>query len=106
MDVIDTIKRGDTFERTVNIPSSFADGYFTGWTIASQLRTSSDGLISSLVCTWVDSVTTRDLVVQCLDTTGWKVGKAVYDVQFTRNDGYVVSTSDFLLSIVMDRTHA
>lgn len=104
----DTHKRGDSFVRTVNVPSQFADGYFVGWTMACQLRTQSgSGLVATLDCAWIDPVTTRAITISKIDTTGWPVGPLLYDIQFTRtSDGFVVSTSTLAVTIQKDQTYA
>lgn len=39
-------KQGDSFTRLLAIPAEFADGYFTGWTVKSQVRTEAGDLLS------------------------------------------------------------
>lgn len=99
-------KRGDSFDRLTNIPDTFADGHFVGWTVTAQVRTAKYGkLLADLVCAWADPVTTRILSVKCLDTTSWVVGPAEMDIQFVRNDdGYTISTATLQFDIVRDVT--
>lgn len=101
-------KRGDSFDRLANIPDTFADGYFVGWTVKCQLRTAQHGkLIAELECAWVDPATTRILTVRDLDTKDWPLGDAEMDIQFTRTqDGYVRSTSTIAFTITKDITRA
>jgi hypothetical protein len=99
-------KRGDSFDRLINIPSAFADGYFVGWTVSAQVRTAQYGAaIDDLVCTWIDPVKTRILSIKRLDTKLWPIGLAEMDVQFTRDsDGYTTSTSTLQFEVVRDVT--
>lgn len=113
-------KRGDTFDRLVDIPTvdgdlGYADGYFVGWTPAAQIRrhqapgpnTAPLGeAIATLTCAWVDPLTTRQLrITSSGPTPDWPLGPAEVDVQFTRDsDGYVLSTATAVIEIVRDVT--
>lgn len=99
-------KRGDSFDRLANIPDTFTDGYFVGWTVTSQVRTSQYGkLLANLECVWVDPVTTRVLSIKSLSTSSWSLGTAEMDIQFVRNtDGYTISTSTVSFEVVKDIT--
>lgn len=99
-------KRGDSFDRLANIPETFVDGYFIGWTVTSQVRTSQYGkLLANLDCSWVDSSTTRTLSVRSMNTSSWVVGTAEMDIQFVRDsDGYTISTSTVSFEVVKDIT--
>lgn len=100
-------KCGDSFDILVSIPPTFSDGYFVGYTVTSQIRKpSADGAkIADLTCTWVDALTTRALRLQCLNTSAWTSGAAVFDVQFRRtSDGFVMSSTTAQLSLVPDVT--
>lgn len=100
-------KRGDSFYLLVTIPPQFANGYFVGHTVASQIRQpGADGaMVAELVCTWVDALTTRALRLQCMDTKAWPVGPAQFDVQFTRTvDDFVFSSTTEQFFIVPDVT--
>lgn len=100
-------KCGDSFDVVLTIPPTFANGYFVGYTVTSQIRQpGADGAkVADLTCTWVDALTTRALRLQCLNTSAWTPGPAVFDVQFKRtSDGYVMSTSTAQLALVPDVT--
>lgn len=99
-------KRGDSFVRSFAIPDAFADGYFTGWTVKSQIRTAATGLLVADVTTgWLDPATTRNMLLTVTDTTSWKPGLAEIDVQFTRTaDGFVMSTTTAQFVITSDVT--
>lgn len=110
-------KRGDTFDYVATIPDTFADGYFVGWDVTAQIRKSPSGplaklagteageLIASLDVSWADPLTTRTLHVLKIDTTGWPMGAAEFDVQFKRqSDGYRLSTATLPVTICRDAT--
>lgn len=99
-------KRGASVHWLINIPPAFADGYFAGWTLASQARTEKDELLANLSIEWADPVTTRVLVLKCLDTTTWAIGAAFVDVKLTDPDGFVIPTSTAPFFVVKDITHA
>lgn len=101
-----TIKTGDSFEYLATIPSTFADGYFVGWDVASQIRTKQyQNLVAELSCVWVDPVTTRTLKVSKIVTTGWPVGVSEMDVQFVRqSDQTTISTETIDVNIIKDVT--
>lgn len=101
-----THKRGDSFQYLAEIPAAMADGYFSGWSVAAQVRTTPNGkLLADLSCTWSDPVTTRVLMVQAMDTSHWDVGSAEMDIQFTRkSDGFVRSTATESIQVKKDVT--
>ena len=106
MDALE-IKRGDSFDYGVNIPSEFADGHFVGWTVASQIRkkNSAGTLIDTFTTSWDDPLTTRKLRLLKIDTTAWPLGEAGFDVQFTRtSDSYRISTETATVVVVKDVT--
>lgn len=101
------IKRGDSFDYGVAIPSEFSDGHFVGWTVASQLRRNNTqgSLIATFETSWDNPATTRMLRLLKIDTTGWPLGSAIFDVQFTRvSDGYRLSTETAEVIVVKDVT--
>lgn len=98
-------KVGDSFTRLFPIPASFGDGYFTGWEVASEIRGEQGELIATVACEWLDVITTRNLKLRVIDTTGWKPGVAFIDIQFRRiSDGEVMSTTTAEMQIVPDVT--
>lgn len=100
-------KRGDSFHRLASIPDTFADGYFVGWSVSSQIRTKPGKLVAVLDCEWEDAATTRTLSLKAIDTTGWAVGPVEMDIQFVRSsDGFVLSTSTVAFEIIKDITRA
>ena len=100
-----THKRGDSFDLLVSIPTRFADGYFAGHEMRSQVRTADGVKLADLGCAWLDDATTRTLRLTCLDTANWVVGTAKFDVQFKRTaDNFVLSSTTAALYIVEDVT--
>lgn len=101
----DTHKRGDSFDRVGEMPAFFPDGYFVGWTVASQIRTAEGVKVADMECTWLDDVTTRYLRLTKIDTTAWSVGEAKIDVEFKRTaDGFKFSSATETLWIIGDVT--
>ena len=99
-------KRGDTFDRILLIPeATFADGYFLGWTVTSQIRTSTGRLIGELTPTWADpAADTRFLQLVNEDTTKWPIGTHEVDAQFVSPTGYILSTETLLVNVLRDVT--
>lgn len=86
--------RGASFSRLLSIPSQFADAFFVGWTVASQIRDASGRLVADVQCTWLDAATTRDLLLSVNQTEGWPAGELLIDIKFTRtSDGHVIKTT-------------
>lgn len=97
---------GDTFDYVVTLPTSFANGYFSDWTVTSQVRTSRyQQFVAEINCTWLDSITTRDLKIFALSTTSWPVADCEMDIQFVRNsDKYTFSSNLISISVLKDVT--
>lgn len=93
------IVRGATLDIAVRIPDGFADGYFAGWVLTSQLRTYADVLIATLDAQWVDSANTRYIRLRAADTSGWPPGPAQFDVRLTSPTGVRLQTTTATLSI-------
>lgn len=86
MSVIPTFKRGDTFRFLLVVPDDFADGFWVGWTVTSQARTTRGKLIADLEPTWQDpAADTRVLELVNTDTQEWPVGIIEIDVQFVND---------------------
>ena len=98
-------KAGDSFTRLMVVPAEFADGYFTGWTVKSEIRNEAGHLVAACTCEWLDPLTTRNLKLRVANTSAWKPGLAFIDVQFTRtSDGEVMSTTTASFTVVKDVT--
>ena len=95
-------KRGDSFDYTATIPGDFADGYFVGWTVTSQVRNAKTGtLVAELSAAWTDPAKTRALRLLALDTSTWALAPMKFDVRLRRDsDGYTLSTSTVLFNLV------
>lgn len=100
------LKRGASFHVLIRIPSAFPDGHFVGWTLQSQARTEEDELLADLEASWEDPLTTRVLVLKCLDTNAWIVGPAQFDVKLTAPDGFVLPTDTAIFYVLRGATHA
>lgn len=87
--------RGDTFEFsgpvTVRVNGVETDD-LTGYEAASQVRTEDGRLIGVLTCSFLNRQPAILHVVFDGDTSGWRVGKALIDVEFTDPSGRFVST--------------
>lgn len=97
--------RGDTFDYVAIMDATIPDGAFVGFVPTCQLRDLQGKLISDVVTAWVDPATTRSISLHVTDTQGWKIGPALYDIQFRRtSDGYVRSTHKGVFDIIEDVT--
>lgn len=93
-------KRGASFNREMTLPvEPFPDGYFAGWTVSSQARTLKGELVADMTCTWLDPVTTRQLVLSVADTSAWPLGPIAIDVRF-EHAGEVLYTNTAELRVV------
>ena len=100
-------KRGDTFDQVLLIPeATFADGFFVGWTVASQIRTNRGKPVDTLTTSWADpAAATRFLRLFKQGTSLWPLGTLEVDVQFTRtSDGFVQSTETIFVEVLRDVT--
>ncbi len=99
-----THKRGDSLDLLAAIPSAFADGHFSDWSVSAQVRTDNDQLVANLHVQWIDPPTTRTLRLQCIDTRAWKPGRANFDIELRHQDGYTISTATGGIYVVKDVT--
>jgi hypothetical protein len=98
-------KRGDTFAKVLVLSDDIDDGYFVGWDVAGQIRTTQGRLIADLVVTWLDEPDRRMLRLYAENTRLWRLGTHELDVQFTRiSDGFVVSTVTTPINVIRDVT--
>lgn len=87
------IKQGASLRILGRIPTAFADGYFVGWALASQMRNAKTGaLLAALNIEWDNPATTRVLVITCDDTAGWAPCEAEFDIRLTSPDGFKLYT--------------
>jgi hypothetical protein len=104
-------KRGDTFLWLFVLPEDeYPDGYFVGWEVAAQIRTSAGNkgrLVADLDAEWGDPAESTRILMLSFDgsTTGWPVGDHELDVQFTRlSDGTIYSSDTLPVEITKDIT--
>lgn len=94
-------KRGDTFSLLGTV-----DANVTGWTIASQIRTSAGTLVATL--TPAVTSASADLSVYTLKapgpTTAWPIEDLRCDIQYTTGAGIIDSTETFVIQMAEDVT--
>lgn len=94
-------KRGDSFSLLGTV-----DGDVTGWTIASQIRTSAGALVATLTAAVTSA--SADLSVYTLTapgpTTAWPIEDLRCDIQYTTGAGIIDSTETFVIQMVEDIT--
>ena len=99
-------KRGDTFDVSGQIDVTLQGSPvldLTGWTGASQIRTTSGALIADLTFSWLNPAQ-RLMRLRATNSSGWMLGTHEIDVQLTSPAGDVVSTSTATIEIVRDVT--
>lgn len=92
-------KRGDTFilEATVNDD-------ITGWNIKSQVRQGTH-LVADLIVTVLSATPTSSVYSLFLeDTTDWPVDRLMCDIQYTTDEGQIISTETFTIEVQKDIT--
>lgn len=98
-----TFKRGATFAYRIEIPSTFADGYFASWEVYAQLRQAGNdqekGLIANLTAEWDSLKTTRYVLVGHPVTEHWPLGEAEMDILFISSDGYRLRSETIRVTI-------
>lgn len=93
-------KRGDTFS-----PTCTTDQPITGYTIASQIRTKTNKLISTLVPAIAQSTPIGVFTLTHSGSTQtWPVETLYWDIQYTNGSGKIVSTDTVELEIEKDIT--
>ncbi len=102
--------RGDTFAFVCPSAGIVVDGVavddYTGWTGASQIRSSNGTLIADLTFTWIDLSTGQFTIIYAGSTQDWGVGEIYIDVEFTSPGGTIVSTRKAVFSVVGDVTRS
>lgn len=98
-------KIGDTFLYLATL-NGVSPGDLVGYTPTSQVRSAITGsLYGQAQCIWADVGATDQVQLFVSDTTRWRPGPALLDVQFTRAaDGFVRSTLTMPFTIVQDVT--
>ena len=99
-------KRGDTFDFSGQAQILDASGNtvdLTGWSIASAIKTVGRTTVTNLNAVWLDD-SAGLLRIYATDTSGWALGAAILDVQFTSPSGDIVSTKTVTINIIEDVT--
>jgi hypothetical protein len=78
---------------------------FTGWTIASQLRTTLGGLIETLSATWLDASTGKFQITSPSAQLSWTAQPVLIDIQFKTPAGDIASTESASFDLVQGVTH-
>lgn len=96
-------KRGDTFQLSVAVlDDAGAAQICTGWSVASQVRTSDYQAVSTLTHAWVSQAGGTYTLTDTA-TTDWPVGDLVCDIQYTVA-GVITSTETFTIQCQMEVT--
>lgn len=78
--------RGSSFNVTMKIPATIADGMFQNWTVKCQVRKRGNempsGFIAEVPCFWIDPQTTRVIGLKNDATDNWPICDAEFDVLF------------------------
>lgn len=83
-----THKAGSSFEMSASI-----DTDITGWTVKSQLRKKDGTLVSDLDFTLLTAEEEEStFTFTKKDTSSWKEGTYLNDIQYTKPDGSIVTT--------------
>lgn len=101
-----TIKRGDTLAAAASIAQdSGAAVDLTGYTLRSQVRSSSGELVQALVVVvTAPTLGTYTLSATATQTAAWPIGRHVCDVEYTSAGGVVSSTATFPVIVSEDVT--
>lgn len=97
-------KRGDTFNALCTLRDAANQPVdLTGWTIRSQVRNASGGLIDTFDIVTVNAAAGQFRLFKST-TPGWVAGTLYSDIEYTNPDGHVVSTSTFEINCIKDQT--
>jgi hypothetical protein len=106
-----THKKGDTLELECRLVKDAVAIDITSFTITSQLRDSTDTLITDSNFNGSFTITKTDptngvfkITATATETSGWPLRVAVCDVQFVEADGDTTSSETFNIEIVRDVT--
>jgi hypothetical protein len=95
-----TLKQGVTFDCALVMPAVYPDGFFLGWTLQSEIRTTAQKLIQTLTATWIaPASTTRNIRLLSNTTAMWPVGIHEFDARLTSPTGKVVATETHWIEI-------
>jgi hypothetical protein len=106
-----THKRGDSLELECKLVKDDVAIDITNFTITSQLRDSTDTLITDTNFNGSFTVTKTNpttgvfkITATATETSEWPLRKAICDVQFVEADGDTTSSETFNIDIVRDVT--
>ena len=98
-------KRGDTFEISCTLEDEGVPVDLTNFTIASQIRDSSDNLLQPLTVTVTDAVNGEfSLSATPAETETWDVEQYQCDIEFVEGGGEVNSSETFTINVIKDIT--
>lgn len=101
-----TIKRGDTLALSGNAGVTFNGATvtdYTGWSVASQLRTAVGVLVADLTAT-LSALGVVTISASAATTALWSPGSYEVDIQFTTPTGEIISTATAKLAVLADVT--
>lgn len=98
-----THKRGDTFAPACAVKTGSTAQDITGWTIASQVRTQADQVVTALTVGARNDGAGTFALTAADGTTSWPVGPLLWDIQYT-NAGVIVSTETITINCIRDIT--
>ena len=102
------IKRGDTYSRDFQLFADYAQNIafnLTGYTIRSQIRSTSGSLISTCTCTITNAVAgTFKVASSAAVTAAWPLGDLLTDIELTSASGHVTSTETHTINVIKDET--
>lgn len=101
-----TIKRGDTLAIAAAVTTDAGAVFdLTGYTLRSQVRSSSGALVGTLTVTIVSAALgTYTLGAPAATTALWPTGQHLCDVEYVSAGGIVTSTKTFPLFVATDVT--
>ena len=91
-----THKAGTSFQMSASI-----DADITDWDVKSQIRKRDGTLVSTLDFTLVSAAEeSSSFTFSKKDTTSWKEGSYLNDIQYTKPDGFVITTETVEILVV------
>lgn len=106
-------KQGDTLELTFELKTGTTAVDITNYTISSQLRDSTDALLTTddfagnLTYTAIDATAGQfQLSATSVETADWPEREYNCDVQFIDNDNETSSSETFKIKVIKDVTRA
>lgn len=98
-------KRGDTFELQIDLSLSGQVEDISGWTIRCDLKDLQGNLIKSFSPQEIDYTLGKFLLLaSASETENWPIGALRFDLEFTDNSGFIVSSETLSVNIIKDVT--